>query len=315
MKNTILVKVQRSFSKVRHTTVKYSPEILTGVGIVGLGATAYFAYKSAKKVEIITDDLENRRKIEEEIEALKDQIAQAARDGQDEKEVELKEQLSVMSKGFEPVSRPEVVRDLAGAVAKPVLTGGLSICAIALSYYIQHHRIMALAGAFASATLEREVFEKRFKEKYGEKQWEEFSEPTEEEQVVDKKGKEKTIKVKSKKDPSGLYGRWFDESSEYTADDLTYCAAFIDAQSTAMEDKMFRNGYIVLNDVLDKLGFERTRMGAFVGWDASQNFEIKRRTTTVTNPVTGEIETQIFVHWPKPKYVFDEIDYDGRYSE
>ena len=40
---------------------KNSPTIFTGLGIVGLGATAYFAYKSRDGVEEIVEGIEEAR--------------------------------------------------------------------------------------------------------------------------------------------------------------------------------------------------------------------------------------------------------------
>ena len=53
-----LIKARRAITKATMAISKKSPLILTVVGIAGVGATAYFAYKSAKKVEVIVESIE-----------------------------------------------------------------------------------------------------------------------------------------------------------------------------------------------------------------------------------------------------------------
>lgn len=314
-KLTLKTKVTRGFKKAEKVAVKHSPLALTVTGVLGLGGTAYLAFKSAKKVEAITDELEERQRTAERMDDIIEEI-QAAKE-EDPNAVDLdhlhdiRNELEDLEYNFKPVDRRETIYRLGKAVAAPVATGVLSVCAIALSYYIQNNRILNLAASLATATAENAFFEKKYRETYGDDKYEEFVTPTEEEEI-EKDGKSKKVHVKSKVNPNG---RWFSESQEYASDDHAYNRQFIQTVEDRMQDKLFRNGYLVLNDVLDQLGLERSRAGALIGWSVENDFKLSQIVTNVTDPKTGEMNPQIFITWPKPRYIYDDVSYEGRYAD
>ena len=317
MKNTLTFKTKatRGIKNAERLAVKHSPLALTITGVIGLGATAYLAYKSAHKIEDITDDLDERRQTSERMDDIIDEI-EASKD-MDPNDVDIdhlkdiRDELKDLESDFKPIDRRETVYRLAKAVAAPVATGVLSVTAIALSYYIQNNRILNLAASLATATAENAFFEKKYRDTYGDKKYEEFVTPTKEEEV-EKDGKSKKVKVQAKKDGNG---RWFSESNEYASDDHDYNRQFIRTVEERMQNKLFRNGYLVLNDVLDQLGFERSRAGALAGWSIEDDFKLSQIVTNITDPVTGEMNPQIYVSWTKPRYIYDDVSYTGRYSE
>lgn len=314
-KLTLKTKATRGIKKAEKLAVKHSPLALTVTGVIGLGATAYLAYKSAHKIEAITDDIEERQRTAERMDDIIEEI-QASKD-MDPISVdvdhlrEINDELKELEADFKPVDRRETIYRLGKAVAAPVATGVLSVCAIALSYYIQNNRILNLAASLATATAENAFFEKKYRETYGDDKYEEFITPTEE-QEIEKDGKSKKIKVQAKRDGNG---RWFSESNEYASDDHDYNRQFIRTVEDRMQDKLFRNGYLVLNDVLDQLGFERSRAGALAGWSVENDFKLSQVVTNVTDPETGEMNPQIYISWPKPRYIYDDVSYSGRYGE
>lgn len=314
-KLTLKTKATRGIKKAEKLAVKHSPLALTVTGVIGLGATAYLAYKSAHKIEAITDDIEERQRTAERMDDIIEEI-QASKD-MDPISVdvdhlrEINDELKELEADFKPVDRRETIYRLGKAVAAPVATGVLSVCAIALSYYIQNNRILNLAASLATATAENAFFEKKYRETYGDDKYEEFITPTEE-QEIEKDGKSKKVKVQAKKDGNG---RWFSESNEYASDDHDYNRQFIRTVEDRMQDKLFRNGYLVLNDVLDQLGFERSRAGALAGWSVENDFKLSQVVTNVTDPETGEMNPQIYISWPKPRYIYDDVSYSGRYGE
>lgn len=314
-KLTLKTKATRGIKKAEKLAAKHSPLALTVTGVIGLGATAYLAYKSAHKIEAITDDLEERQRTAERMDDIIEEI-QAAKEA-DPYEVdmdhlhEIRSELEDLESDFKPVDRRETIYRLGKAVAAPVATGVLSVCAIALSYYIQNNRILNLAASLATATAENAFFEKKYRETYGDDKYEEFVTPTEE-QEIEQNGKSKKVKVQAKKDGNG---RWFSESNEYASDDHDYNRQFIRTVEDRMQDKLFRNGYLVLNDVLDQLGFERSRAGALAGWSVENDFKLSQVVSNITDPDTGEMTAQIYVSWPKPRYIYDDVSYSGRYAE
>ena len=168
-----------------------------------------------------------------------------------------------------------------------------------------------MAASLATATAENAFFEKKYRETYGDDKYEEFVTPTKEAEI-EQNGKSKKVKVQAKKDGNG---RWFSESNEYASDDHDYNRQFIRTVEDRMQDKLFRNGYLVLNDVLDQLGFERSRAGALAGWSVENDFKLSQIVSNITDPETGEMNAQIYVSWPKPRYIYDDVSYSGRYAE
>src|SRR5690606_28997522 len=98
------MKIKQVFNKAGHTLKKHSPAIFTGVGIVGLGATAYLAYKSREKVEAVVLDIEEKRDNDE------------------------------------PINKMEVAKDLTEAIYLPVTVGVLSCASILMAHKIQNKR-------------------------------------------------------------------------------------------------------------------------------------------------------------------------------
>ena len=151
---------------------KNSPAIFTGLGIVGLGATAYFAYKSRDGVEEIIESVEEARE-----------------QGHD-------------------INRWEVTKDLAGVLALPVTTGLLSGACIITAHRIQNQRIGALSSALLAQQARNVYFEQKYKKQHGEEEYQKFITPmeTETQTVVDAKGKEKKVEVDIRQDTNDTVG-------------------------------------------------------------------------------------------------------------
>lgn len=270
----------RNTGKIMHATTKNSPLILTGAGIVGLGLTGYLAFKSAKKVSDITDQVEETRDNGEELDKVKVGI------------------------------------DLGKAVALPIFVGLASVTAIGASYYIMNNRVASLAAALSTATAEHEYYRRKYREQYGEEELKEFEAPTHEEDtmVKDKNGKEKKQKTKVKEVSDSLYGEWFDHSSEYVSDDFSYNQEFIRSVSTRLQDKLFRRGFLLMNEVRDELGFERNRAGALVGYTTTDNFDIDQTIIQILDKETGELKPEIYVVFPKSHYIYDSVEYEDMFN-
>lgn len=271
---------KQTLSKVGMGLKKHSPAIFTGVGVVGLGATAYLAYKSRDKVEAVVENIEEKRMNNEEINKL------------------------------------EVTKDIAEAIYQPVVVGAASVTCILLAHRIQHKRILTLAGALAVEQTRNAYFESKYRKQHGDEAYEKFIVPTEEVEhiEVDKKGKEKKTITEVKMDIDKSIGQWYDESEEYVSDDHTYNLQFIDAVNDRMQTVLFQRGSLTLNEVREALGLERIRSGAMLGWTTGDNFELSKHVTNINDEEDGEIKPQIWVTWTKPRYIYDEVEFNGRYS-
>jgi hypothetical protein len=258
---------------------KHSPAIFTGIGIVGLGATAYLAYKSRDKVEVVVEEIERQRDLEI------------------------------------PVNKMEVAKGLTEALYQPVVVGAASVACILMAQKIQNNRIKMLVGTLALEQARNVYFERKYKEQHGEEAYTKFVTPTEdvEHTEIDKKGKEKTTITQVKKEIDQTIGQWFDESQLYVSDDHSYNIAQIDKAREDMLTLMFHRGHVILNEVREALGFERIKNGALLGWSTADSFDIEKNVVIIEE--NGELKEQIWVTWSRPRYVYDEVELGGgRYS-
>lgn len=305
------MKVIDGLSKLGRGVAKNSPIIFTIGGVLGLGATAVLSYKAAKKVEVIMDDVEERQAKEQDLNDIKE--AMHNDDMTEEEWKDLKAQKDDLEADFEPVTRAEIIKDVAGAVALPVVTGIASIAFISLSYYIQNNRIVNLAGALATASAERIYYKKKYTKEHGEEAAKEFYTPSNfesKEKVVNPNGEKEEVDVHTKADKvDRTTGAWFDGSDEYVSDDHNYNLAYVSSIKEKLELRLFRKGALSLNEVFDAFGFERTRAGGIVGWTTSDDFTIDFQTTYVRD-ADGSTSPQIYISWEAPGYIYDSVVFD-----
>lgn len=272
---------KQTLHKAGMTLKKHSPAIFTGVGIIGLGATAYLAYKSKDKVEAVVEEIERKRDLEIEI------------------------------------NKVEVAKGLTEALYKPVVVGAASIACILLAQKIQSNRIKTLVSVLAVEQARNIYFEKKYKDQHGEEEYTKFVTPTDEiEHIeVDKKGKEKITVTQVKKEIDETIGQWYDESSEYLSDDHTYNIQYIDSVKDRLQNILFQRGHLVLNEVREALGFSRIRNGALLGWSTGDSFDIEKNVMVLGDDEMGALKENIWVTWTRPRYIYEEVDLTGgRYS-
>lgn len=273
-------KLKQFTNKMVMKTKKHSPTILTGLGVVGLGATAWLAYKSRDKVEKVVLNIEEDRANEIEI------------------------------------NKVEVARDIAEAIYLPVAVGVLSVGAIVWSYKIQNNRIAVLASTLAAQQLQAKIFEDKYKKEHGEEAYQKFMMPTEthETLVPGKNGKDKVVIDEVRQEVDKTFGQWYDESLEYVSDDHTYNMAMIDSITEKLELILFQRGTLLLNEVREALGFERIRAGQLLGWTTGDIFNIEKAVTLIKDEGSDELKEQIWISWAKPRYIHEEVEFHGRYS-
>ena len=251
--------------KVGHSLSKNSPIIFTVLGVAGIGATSVLAYKSKGKVEEIVDKIENDAALQAEKALIEAEMNDTTVRLNDAEYLEKENQLAILNE-TKPYTRMLIVRDVAGAVAAPVIVGALSIASIILSYQIQNNRIGSLAAALATSTTENMVFKKKYKEKHGEEEYVQFSNTVQEEITTIEKGKEKKKQVSVKDERDSLTEYWYEDSEYFVKDDSDYNDAFIQERLTHLESMLYHRGAITLNQALDALGLQTKKAGAIVGW-------------------------------------------------
>jgi len=238
---TISETLQRTISRGGFQLQKYSPQILTAVGIAGLLTAGVLAAKSTLKLEKTLDDANHR---------LED-VKQAREDG------------SATQKDVNKA----VVRnttDLVKLYWQPVTLAAGSAVLILVGHNILHKRNVALIAAYKGLEEAFNTYRARVIEEFGEEKDEQFRRGFREIVTEDEKGKKvKTLAV----DPSnGEYlfdfgpNNWYWEGNPDT--NMFYVTRF----EQIYNEKLRAHGVVFLNDVLKSLGIPVTKAGAVTGW-------------------------------------------------
>lgn len=299
----------RTVSKAGRTVSKHSPLILAITGGVGVVATAVFAYKAAPRVNEIVDTLEMERALQERY----DELQQIPINRMNEEEVIEMDKL-VKAEAWH-VDRMKYSKELIGATALPICTAAISVAAIAFSYRILSGRVTALSSVVSVLSLEQARQDARLKKELDADTYSRVTRPTEtkEMEVTDKDGNKKVISGEAKIAEKTLNGAFFSDSNEFVKDDLQYNLSWIEEAERRLEQKLSMRGFIMLNQVYDALELERTKEGAIMGWDMSDNFRFGiDHIDTMDNK--GDYYTELYIKWPRPRCIYEDVDYEGRYS-
>lgn len=237
-------KVQLAAAKV----AKYSPQILTAVGIVGGVASTVLIARATLKVEAIVDNHEMGREV----------IAQRTQNGFYDSDNERTKDVTYL-----------FVRtglDFAKIYGPGVSLGVASIVSIIAAQGIQQKRQVALVAAVKSAESAFQAYRARVVAAIGEEKEAEIRYGISTETIEDESGKK--IKVR-KFDPSGLsdYVRYFDETNRnWQRGNRELNLLFLKNIQNWANDRLNARGYVYLNEVYGWLGFPEVPAGQVVGW-------------------------------------------------
>lgn len=244
---------------------KYSPEILLGAGLIGIGVTIFMVAKAAQKHNETAE-------IAEELFA----------DIEDQHAYELEQS------GTE-VSAIEHNKDFALAYVKTGLAyaelygpaaalGLLSVMAILASHGVMARRQVAIVAAYNLLNQGYQNYRARVIEELGADKDRAFYLGLREEQYTgeveyDEEGKSKKRVKKTRMiaDPAlekgSIYSVIFDESTnQYRRGDRLLNRAFLEGQQRYLNDLLMLRGHVFLNEMYERLGFPHTTEGAVVGW-------------------------------------------------
>lgn len=237
---------------------KHSPKILLGVGIVGFGATIVTASMATLKV---SDILEEHMKESEAAEEL----FESDKEGYSEK-VYNKDRFYILSK---------TILSLGKLYGPSIALGAVSISCFIGSYNIMESRNIGLLAAYKTVDEAYKKYQQYVEDEFGEERAEDIRLRTEESEVKQEDGKTKKAKTVTGDSPS-MYARFFDESNRNYQSEGQLNRMFLSNQQNFANDLLRARGHILLNDVYDMLGIERTSAGAVVGWvindDGTDNF-------------------------------------------
>lgn len=252
---------------------KYSPEILTGVGIVGVIGATVLACKATLKAESVIDGHNFKiNAIHEAKEIAKDDSEYIYTD-QDA----LSDTVTTYAQtGFEFLK-----------LYWPAITVGAGAIVCLLSAHnIMKQRNVALVAAYEVIEKSFNSYRDRVIKELGKEKDFHFMYDTAYENITveetDENGKKKKVKkqiqvVNNLADGTSMYARLFDAqvfapdgelisgSTQWTPQP-EYNAHIVVYKNQWANEHLRANGFLFLNEVYDELGFPRTKAGQVVGW-------------------------------------------------
>ena len=246
------------YNKVSFQAQKHSPEILAGVGVVGVIASTVLACKATTKLSGVLDDAK------EQLDKVKEVSNDPAYEGKYDLEDAKKDTTIIyVQKGVEIVK-----------IYLPAITlGAVSIGCLLASNNILRKRNAALGAAYATLDKSYKTYRKRVADRFGDEVEKEIRYGIKAEKIerteVDENGNEVTVEEEVKvMDPNlySDYARFFDESSPCWQKDAEYNLMFLKSQQQYANDLLKARGRLFLNEVYEMLGIEKSKAGQIVGW-------------------------------------------------
>lgn len=249
-------KLTRFMGNVKLTTIKYSPEILLGAGIITGVATIIFACKGTLHAdEVLEQHTEEIDKIHKAIEVAKPG-----------------EYTDIDVKRDTLLAYCHTVTRFAKIYAPAIIAGSVSVACILGSHGVMRKRNAALAATAAAIRAGFDQYRSRVVRDLGKDMDRHFMYDTVEEVVEHKEtdpetGKTKKVKEKIEKSTVGsIYSRFFDEGSKNWEKDGSANYLFIRSQLIYLQNKLIRDGHLFLNDVYKAFGLPTTKAGQIAGW-------------------------------------------------
>ena len=251
-------KLMKTYKKVELKAIKHSPEILAGVGVVGVVGSLVLACKATTK---LSDVLEESK---EQLDKIKEVAADPAYEekySQDD------------AKKDTTITYVQTVMKVTKLYAPSVILCASSLGCLLASNNILKKRNAALSAAYMTVDKSFKEYRKRVADRFGEEVEKEIRYNIKAEEItkVDEDGNEVTETVKimdGTDDPNSYsdYARFFDESCAAWQNDAEYNLTFLKAQQQYANDLLKARGRLFLNEVYRMLGIDETKAGQVVGW-------------------------------------------------
>lgn len=254
IKESLMQTYKRTELKVR----KHSPEILAGVGVVGVIASTVMACKATTK---LSDILEESKDQLDQIKTVAVDPAYADKYSEDD------------AKKDTTITYVQTGVKVAKLYAPSVILCAGSLGCLLASNNILKKRNAALSAAYMTVDKSFKEYRKRVADRFGEEVEKEirYNIKAKEVATVDENGNEvtETVKVMDGTDDPNTYSdyaRFFDESCAAWQNDAEYNLTFLKAQQQYANDLLKSRGRLFLNEVYRMLGIDETKAGQVVGW-------------------------------------------------
>lgn len=231
---------------------KNSPHILFGTGVVGVVATAVMASRATLNVHEIVDHHN----------ADREAIARGAASNNPKytKKMEQRDLTVLYTQ-----TALKMVKNYAPTIA----VGTLTILCFTGAHNILTRRNIALTAAYSAVDKAFREYRARVVEELGEEKDREFRYASETIETMEETKRGPVPKDLTRVDTKGhpsMYATFFNSSNKNWDRKPEYNLVFLRAQQGWANERLNRQGYLLLNDVLDALGMERTPAGCVVGW-------------------------------------------------
>ena len=257
MKN-LKEKMVKVYNKSEMKVRKYSPEILAGVGVVGVIASTVMACKATTK---LNDILAESKEQLEQIKTVAVDPAYADKYTEDD------------AKKDTTITYVQTGVKVAKIYAPSVILCASSLGCLLASNNILKKRNAALSAAYMTVDKSFKEYRRRVAERFGDEVEKEirYNIKAKEIVTVDEEGNEvkETVKVMEGADNPTTYSdyaRFFDESCPAWQNDREYNLTFLKAHQQYANDLLKAQGRLFLNDVYKMLGIDITKAGQVVGW-------------------------------------------------
>ena len=254
IKESLMKTYKRTELKVR----KHSPEILAGVGVVGVIASTVMACKATTKLSYILEESKDQL---DQIKTVSVDPAYADKYSEDD------------AKKDTTITYVQTGVKVAKLYAPSVILCAGSLGCLLASNNILKKRNAALSAAYMTVDKSFKEYRKRVADRFGEEVEKEirYNIKAKEVTTVDENGNEVTETVKimdGTDDPNTYsdYARFFDESCAAWQNDAEYNLTFLKAQQQYANDLLKSRGRLFLNEVYRMLGIDETKAGQVVGW-------------------------------------------------
>ena len=238
-------KLMNVYNGVKGKVEKHSPEILMGVGVVGVVATTVTACRATMKLNDILDECAETR---DKIKSVQENPAYDDRYSDEDAQKDLT--INYVQTGVK----------IAKLYAPSVALGVLSVGCLVGSHSVMQKRNAALSAAYLTVDKSFKEYKQRVIDRVGEEVEKEIRYGIKAEEVVetvtDEDGNETTVTETVKMMDPNLYSdyaRFFDEASPYWQKDPEYNLVFLKAQQQYANDLLRAKGRLFLNDVYDML--------------------------------------------------------------
>ena len=246
------------YNGVKGKVEKHSPEILMGVGVVGVVTGTVMACRATLKLnDILEEAQETRDKIKE--------VASNPNYEDKYTEEDAKKDLTI--------NYVQTGVKVAKLYAPAVAVGVAGVGCVLASHDIMKKRNVALSAAYLTVDKSFKEYKQRVVDRFGEEVEKEIRYGIKAEEIVetvtDEEGNETTVTETVKTMNPNLYSdyaRFFDEASPCWQNDPEYNLMFLRAQQQYANDLLRAKGRLFLNDVYEMLGIEKTKAGQIVGW-------------------------------------------------